>query len=370
MPARWHGEPVNLRFDVHDRHGVLLQPSDIDLNVKVSDVGDDGIFEHDLEVLAGDDILVAGGGDEDVGAGGGVFHGRDFETSHSGLEGVDWVDLGDKNASSVRPQSLRALEAAHQNGSSYQMWQLTTYALSDIAVTSNDDNLSSKHDVCGTLNTVDKGLAASIVVVELALGDGVVDIDGGDLELALPVHTVEVVNTGGGLFGETPDSGKELWVFFVNEGGEITTVVENQVQRLAAVETLDRLVNTPEVFLLGLALPGEDGNACNGNGSSGMVLGGEDVLRGDQIRIQRRPGEKKKRTQEDQVTSAPRAVRVSIKTAVWMVMCKHPAIRAPLRGLEAEYFCLMYMRPGISCSAISISLRPKAAREISVDGVP
>jgi hypothetical protein len=33
----------------------------------------------------------------------------------------------------------------------------------------------------------------------------------------------------------------------------------------------------------------------------------------------------------DQVTSAPRAIKVSINTAVWIVMCKHPAIRAPLR---------------------------------------
>jgi hypothetical protein len=32
---------------------------------------------------------------------------------------------------------------------------------------------------------------------------------------------------------------------------------------------------------------------------------------------------------DDQVTSAPRAIKVN--TAVWIVMCKHPAIRAPLR---------------------------------------
>lgn len=50
-----------------------------------------------------------------------------------------------------------------------------------------------------------------------------------------------------------------------------------------------------------------------------------------------------------------------------MVMCKHPAIRAPLRGLDSAYFFLMYIRPGISCSAMSISLRPKAAREISAE---
>jgi hypothetical protein len=33
----------------------------------------------------------------------------------------------------------------------------------------------------------------------------------------------------------------------------------------------------------------------------------------------------------DQVTSAPRAIKVSIKTAVWIVMCKHPAIREPFK---------------------------------------
>lgn len=60
-------------------------------------------------------------------------------------------------------------------------------------------------------------------------------------------------------------------------------------------------------------------------------------------------------TQDDQVTSAPRAVRVSMRTAVWMVllqqislestlqlsvtyMCRQPAIRAPFRGWEALYY--------------------------------
>ena len=33
-----------------------------------------------------------------------------------------------------------------------------------------------------------------------------------------------------------------------------------------------------------------------------------------------------------QRTSAPRATRVSISTAVWIVMCSEPAMRAPLRG--------------------------------------
>jgi len=119
VPARCHGVPVDLGLDVYDGRGVLLQPSDVNLNVEVTDVGDNGVFYHDLEVLAGDDVPVTGGGDEDVGAGSGVVHGRDFETSHSSLEGVDRVDLGDENTSSVRPQSLSALESDHQNGLSF-----------------------------------------------------------------------------------------------------------------------------------------------------------------------------------------------------------------------------------------------------------
>ena len=156
---------------------------------------------------------------------------------------------------------------------------MVTYALSDIAVTSNNGNLSGKHDVGSTLDTIDEGLAASVVVIKLALGNGVVDVDSGDLELVLPKHTVEVVDTSGCLLGETPDTIEELWVFFVNVGGEVTTVVEDQVQRLATGETLDGLVNTPGVLLLGLTLPGENRNASSGDGGGGMILSGEDVLK-------------------------------------------------------------------------------------------
>ena len=40
-----------------------------------------------------------------------------------------------------------------------------------------------------------------------------------------------------------------------------------------------------------------------------------------------------KMLQEAQRTSAPSATRVSMSTAVWIVMCSEPAIRAPASGL-------------------------------------
>ncbi len=63
-----------------------------------------------------------------------------------------------------------------------------------------------------------------------------------------------------------------------------------------------------------------------------------------------------------QRTCAPRVVSVSMSTAVWMVMCNDPVMRAPASGLESPYSARSAMSPGISCSASWISLRPNAAR--------
>ena len=66
-----------------------------------------------------------------------------------------------------------------------------------------------------------------------------------------------------------------------------------------------------------------------------------------------------------QRTSAPSATSVSMSTAVCTVMCREPVMRAPRRGCSAPCSARMAMRPGISCSASSISLRPNSARERS-----
>src|ERR1700732_2350699 len=66
-----------------------------------------------------------------------------------------------------------------------------------------------------------------------------------------------------------------------------------------------------------------------------------------------------------QRTSAPSAASVSISTAVWIVMCSEPVIRAPLSGCDSAYSRRIAISPGISCSASVISLRPKSASERS-----
>src|SRR5215471_17156371 len=69
---------------------------------------------------------------------------------------------------------------------------------------------------------------------------------------------------------------------------------------------------------------------------------------------------------EAQRTSAPSALSVSISTAVWMVMCSEPQMRAPRSGCSRPYSSRVAMRPGISVSAMAISLRPQSARPTSL----
>ena len=66
-----------------------------------------------------------------------------------------------------------------------------------------------------------------------------------------------------------------------------------------------------------------------------------------------------------QRTLAPSSTRVSIKTAVWIVMCREPVMRTPFRGFVAECLCRIARSPGISFSAMVISLRPQSANDRS-----
>lgn len=59
----------------------------------------------------------------------------------------------------------------------------------------------------------------------------------------------------------------------------LSTVIENQVEALVVLEGNQLLLKAPLVLLLGLSLPREDWDTSGGNGSSGVVLGGEDVAR-------------------------------------------------------------------------------------------
>ncbi len=50
-------------------------------------------------------------------------------------------------------------------------------ALTNITVASNNSDLTSKHDIGCTLDTINQGFAATVKVVELGLGNRVIDIN-------------------------------------------------------------------------------------------------------------------------------------------------------------------------------------------------
>merc|ERR1719454_2008062 len=68
---------------------------------------------------------------------------------------------------------------------------------------------------------------------------------------------------------------------------------------------------------------------------------------------------------ETQRTSAPRHSSVSMRTPVWMVMCREPMMRTPASGCDGPNSLRDAIRPGISNSARSYSLRPKSERDMS-----
>ena len=162
-------------------------------------------------------------------------------------------------------------------------------------------------------------MLASINVVELLLGDGVVNVNGSEEEFSLGGHLIKSVNTGGGLLRDTNEAVGHLgplvgsssletlsndsnnllefkviesgWVWdlsglgelslgfdtFVNEEGSITTIINEDIWTIA-VRPGEHFVGAVPVFLEGLSLPGEDVGGLSGNNSgSGVILGGVDV---------------------------------------------------------------------------------------------
>ncbi|RAO58157.1 hypothetical protein LUPAC06_02384 [Micromonospora saelicesensis] len=258
---------------------------------------------HPGHVLVGDDIEAAGGGDEDVGLLDHVVQGGDLVAVHRGLQRADRVHLGHHDPGALAAQRLGA-------------------ALAHVAVAHDDRHLAADQHVGGAVDAVDERVPAAVLVVELALGHRVVDVDGREEQGASPVHLVEPVHAGGGLLGHALDAGGDpgpaLAVLaeravqqleddrvllgvggldrrdrpgplelgtLVNEQGGVAAVVEDHVGALP-VRPGEHLLGAPPVLRQGLALPGVDRNSGRSLGGAvradddrrgGVVLGGEDV---------------------------------------------------------------------------------------------
>ena len=273
---------VVLRLDVDPLDArELLQAGHVDLVVEVADVADDRLVLHLRHVVGGDDVEVAGRGDEDVGASSThVLERVDLVAFHRRLQRADRIDLGDDDAAALAAQRLRA-------------------ALADFAEAEDDRDLAAEHDVGRAREAVGQRVAAAVDVVELALGDRVVDVDGREEQRAGFHHLIEAVHAGRRLFADAADgrrraassgdlsfaidvlirsrmtphsSGSLVGVerrhlagllelgALVHDQRRVAAVVDDQ-RRAAAVRPLERFARAPPVLVERLALPREHRHA-------------------------------------------------------------------------------------------------------------
>merc|ERR1719152_549975 len=94
------------------------------------------------------------------------LEGHYLEPLHARLQGADWVDLRDQAPSPC---------AAHGKGAT----------LANVTVAGNECGLATDHDISRAHDTVRERVAAPVDVIKLALGHAIVDINGGEEELAL-----------------------------------------------------------------------------------------------------------------------------------------------------------------------------------------
>ncbi|CAB4558820.1 unannotated protein [freshwater metagenome] len=117
----------------------------------MADIADDGLMLHLGHVFGGDDVEVASGSHVNVDDVEYVFKTSDLIALHRRLQRTDRIDLGDDDS--------RALAA-----------QRRCATLPNVAVTAYQSDLSTDHDIGGSVKAVDKTVTASVKIVELRLG--------------------------------------------------------------------------------------------------------------------------------------------------------------------------------------------------------
>jgi len=142
---------VDLRLDVDPLHPRERgEASHVDLVVEVTDVAHDGLVLHLRHVGGGDDVLVAGGSDDDVGSLEHVVERGDLEAVHGCLQGADGVDLGDHHPCPLATQRLGA-------------------ALAHVPVAAHHRHLAPDQHVGGSVDAATSECRQPYFVVELRL---------------------------------------------------------------------------------------------------------------------------------------------------------------------------------------------------------
>src|SRR5512143_2230787 len=206
LSAITHGELFDELTDLAPFLLHLVERLEVDLDVEVAGVADDGAVLHHPEVLLADHLDVAGHGNEDVADPGGFGHGHHLVAVHYRLDGLQRVDLGHDH---VRAHSL----GAHGE------------APSAPAIACDHKYRAGDETVRGADHAVDGRLARSVPVVEEVLGLGIVHRYDRVLEHASIGHAAEPDHARRGLFRSTDDDRKQVLALGMEYRDQVSAVV-------------------------------------------------------------------------------------------------------------------------------------------------
>ena len=197
-------------------------------------------------------VAAAGDGDEDVAALGGAQRRHDLEALHARLERAHRVDLAHDHLGA-------GAAGAHRD------------ALAGEAVAEHHDRAAGEQQVGRAQDAVERRLAGAVVVVEEALGGGLVDGEHGAAEPPLGLERAQAQQAGGRLLRAAEHVAEPLGVALVQEREQVGAVVERDLR-----PALDQRAHVGGVGVGALAATAVD------LGLLGQC-GGDVVLRGERV---------------------------------------------------------------------------------------
>ncbi len=206
----------------------FLQRRNVDLDVEMPGVRNDGVILHCLEVLPVHHIDVAGQGTEEIADPGCLCHRHDLVAIHDRFKRLERIHLGDDD---------QRTHAACPRGQ----------AASAPAIAGDDEVLTSEQHVRRPDDAVHGGLACAVAVVEEVLGHGVVDRDDREIQHPIRSHGAQADDAGGGLFGAADDFGQQLAPLLVDSRDQVRAVVHGHV-RLVVEGRADVLIVSDIIF--------------------------------------------------------------------------------------------------------------------------
>ena len=173
-------------------------------------IADDGAVLHFLEVLAGQNRLVPGDGDEDVSDLCGLRHGHHAETVHDGFDGPHGINLGDDY---VGAQAL----GAHG------------HALAAPTVSCDHNAQPCNQQIGRADDAVNGGLAGAVAVVEEMLGLRIIYRNDGIFQRSIFRHRAQTDHAGGRLFGAADHAGNQVRVFCEQQRHKVRAIVHRNL---------------------------------------------------------------------------------------------------------------------------------------------